>query len=320
MLPSGREVALGFPSMALTPDQAFTISRIAAILSVHVTTAQIEEIAYALDLHRDIEGSNKGAKLAWLLRELVRTRKLSQAESAILTLVVHAHERTVRRATSLTSAEVDKVVEGMRGLGLRPGDLARAKWRKDLPGGTKTAASAAPPSSDTSRAPTPTSSGLKPVRYDEACLLVRQMTAQGYDPHLRGKQLEKLVHGLLLVEKLDPEANLTSPGEEIDLAFTLDGQHYLVECKWENSRVGLPHVRQFSDKVGTKAVGTFGVFVSMSGFVEDIDLKYAAGRQPNCVGLTHKHLIDIIEGRSTWSAEVRRARRAASGKSFQFTS
>jgi hypothetical protein len=135
-------------------------------------------------------------------------------------------------------------------------------------------------------------------------------------PQRRGRQLEWLLLGILQVERLAPEHRVVIPGEEVDLTFVLDGQHYLMECKWEQRPVGLPALERFATKVRRKAEGTFGVVLSMSGYVRGINVKAARGERLNCVGLTRRHLVRVLGGRATWAETVRRARRAASDRSL----
>jgi hypothetical protein len=109
-----------------------------------------------------------------------------------------------------------------------------------------------------------------------------------------------------------------NPGEQIDLAFVLDGQHYLVECKWESAPVGLPIVSTFAAKVSRKAEGTFGVLISMSGFVQSINETAGRGARLNCVGIADRQLIAVLEGRTTLAALVRAARASASTRAMFF--
>jgi hypothetical protein len=108
---------------------------------------------------------------------------------------------------------------------------------------------------------------------------------------------------------------MRNPGEEIDRSFTIDNLHYLLECKWEDEPIGFPAVRDFSGKVARKAEGTFGVFLSMSGFVRDINASAIYGQRLNSIGLSGPQFMDVIEGRSTWCRIVEAARRAASDRS-----
>lgn len=121
---------------------------------------------------------------------------------------------------------------------------------------------------------------------------------------------------VLSKERLDVQHNIVNPGEQIDLAFVLDGHHYLVECRWHRDPQGLPAVREFSDKVRRKAEGTFGVLISMSGFVESINATASQGSRLNCVGVTFREIVHVLEGRMTFAAVVQAARSRASTRTL----
>jgi hypothetical protein len=225
---------------------------------------------------------------------------------------MQAHERAVRGTVTMTEADADAIVGDMRAVGLKPGDLARRSWRsalrKDaLPQSTGPIAQGSEPQ---------TLQKVLPRVHATAVEHVRELVLPGVNPQHRGRQLEMILQEILHAEQLHPERNVVIPGEQIDLAFTLDAQHYLVECKWEEPPIGLPPIELFATKVSRKAEGTFGVVLSMSGFVADVNEKVSRGARLNCVGVTHMQFMNIIEGRATWSEVVRVARRLASTRSL----
>jgi hypothetical protein len=158
----------------------------------------------------------------------------------------------------------------------------------------------------------------RPHRHEEALMYIGQLAADNSFPQRRGLELEKIVLAVLAHERLQPIHSIVIQGEQIDLAFVLDGQHYLVECKWEQDPVGLPHVNTFAAKVGRKAEGTFGLLLSMSGFVSHINETATRGARLNSVGVGHRELIAVLEGRTTFAAVVRAARGLASTKATFF--
>jgi hypothetical protein len=158
--------------------------------------------------------------------------------------------------------------------------------------------------------------GAKPRVHFAARDHIGELVLPGVNPQHRGRQLELIVFEILQAEVLSPERHVVIPGEEIDLAFTLDAQHYLVECKWEAPLLGLPVIESFASKVSRKAEGTFGVVLSMSGFVADVNEKAARGARLNCIGLAPTQFMNILEGRITWSESVRRGRQLASRRSI----
>lgn len=294
----------------LSVEQIAAINRLANVLGPLVTNAVIKDMAEQLGLLRSMTGSNKEAKIASLLAPLLDdtdNRKIGAALIGRLTMA--AHGRAVRKQVEMTEEDADAIVSEMRRLRLPAADLAQKGWRTGL---------------KSSPVPTPVSdlgkrgevsNSIRPIVHERALLHVRSLVDPTTNPQSRGRQLEYVLLGVLQEEKLGPEHRLVIPGEEMDLSFVLDGQHYLVECKWEHGPIGLPPLELFSTKVRRKAEGTFGVVLSMSGYVSDINDRASRGERLNCVGLSHQHLMAVLEGRATWSETVRRARRSASDKS-----
>lgn len=294
------------------------INRIAAALAPSLSNGIIDSLAKEL-CSRPPRASNRTKKLQLMLAELLSDgRARTTATRAIYTLTMEAHHRTVAGNASMTTADADAIVTEMRVLGLPAADLARPGWRTGL----KTPAAAAQtygpieqPSS-----PSPSVSTPRPRRHDDALTYIGQLAADNSRPQHRGRELEKVVFDVLLKEALQATGNIVNPGEQIDLAFVLDGQNYLVECKWEHDPTGLPHVSLFAAKIGTKAEGTFGVLVSMSGFVGNINETATRGTRLNCVGVGFRELIDILEGRTTFAAVVRASRSLASTRATFYAS
>jgi hypothetical protein len=65
--------------------------------------------------------------------------------------------------------------------------------------------------------------------------------------------------------------------EEIDIIISKEREYYLLECKWENKRIGARVIREVFGKLGNRA-DVRGIVISMSGFtkgaVEQVE-KYA---------------------------------------------
>lgn len=305
-------------------DEIAAMDRVASILGPLVTNPIIAGYAKELGLSRYVTGNNKEDKISSLLAAgLADGRRRATAEMLITALTMAAHARSLKSQNAMTDDDVDAVVREMRRLGLAPGELAQRGWRKALRKKAPDPPDHTPPKPPDSRPGghgSPQSSP-RPVVHETALQRVRELIDPAVNAQHRGRQLEFVVFDLLQKEHLAPERNIVIPGEQIDHSFVLDGQHYLVECKWETDPIGLPALHLFSAKVGHKAEGTFGVMLSMSGFVIDINEKASRGGRLNCVGLLHQDLIRVLEGRSTWTEIVRRARRAASQRSeFLITS
>lgn len=290
-------------------------NRIAARLGPSVTNSIIDGLARELGF-LPLQASNKVRKIQLMLAELLADgRSRATASKAIVTLTMEGHHRTVAGHAEMTVEDVDVIVADMRAIGIPTGDLARPGWRAGLknPSEANETSSATP-----GPAAVPLAAGPRPQRHDQALAYLAQLTIDDSRPQHRGHELEKIVFELLLKEALQPTGNIVNAGEQIDLAFILEGHHYLVECKWEAQPVGLPVVTAFSAKVARKAEGTFGLLLSMSGFVHNINETATRGARLNCIGIAHRHLIDALEGRTTFAAIVKAARASASTRATFF--
>lgn len=213
-------------------------NRIAVPLAPSVTNSSIDGLARDLGF-RSLSASNKTRRIQMLLTELLTDgRSRPTASKAIASLTMDAHHRTVAGQAEMTVEDVDAVVAEMRAIGIPIGDLARAGWRDGLQ-------RASQPNPNAVTAPatvSPESQGRsilrpRPQRHDEALAYLGQFVMDGSRFQHRGHEFEKILFGVLQKEHLDPLGNIVNPGEQIDLACVLDGQHSLFECKWESSPV-----------------------------------------------------------------------------------
>jgi hypothetical protein len=306
------------PVAELSIKDTAAATRIAVRLAPSVTNSIIDGLARQLGFP-PLAASNKTRKIQILLTELLADgRSRITASKAIASLTMGAHHRTVAGQAEMTIEDVDAVVTEMRSIGIPTGDLARAGWRDGLKRGSQPTPIAVTAPRDTAPAAPQGGArgGPRPTRHDDALTYLAQLVAGSIRPQQRGYELEKILFGVLQKEDLEPLPNIVNPGEQIDLAFVLGGQHYLVECKWEADPVGLPVVAAFGAKVSRKAEGTFGVLVSMSGFVQNLNETAARGARLNCVGLANHQLISVLEGRTTFAALVRTARASASTRAL----
>ncbi len=295
----------------LTISVAAAIDRMAKTLAPLVTNTIITAVAKKFGLKAD--GSNKHARLRYLLNLAWIKIPKRNIESLVLTITMESHSRHSAGSIDMTHEDVDAVVAELRSLGLDPHELSNKSWRKSL-SPAASSKNSIPPSS----APAAESS-IRPIRHEKALEHIGELLRDSVSPQFRGRQLEVVLHGVLVAERLSPTGNILNPGEELDRGFVLGDHHYLVECKWEKDSIGLPPVTLFMSRVRKKAEGTFGIFLSMSGFVSDINSKAHTGERLNCIGLSFEHFMAVLEGRTTWSDVVRYARREASNRSQFFT-
>lgn len=291
----------------VTVPQMALINELAAVIADLVTTTQIADRASNFGL--EAIGSNKADKLRYMLCEL-RTdqRRTNAAVNLISTLVMDAHQRHVTKKIVMNQGQIAKVIELMNRLGWPAGDLKKLKLapQPQAPQATASTPSAPAPSSVQ---PAPERAGAIARPHPDILSEIAKVLNPDYPAQMRGRMLETFLAQICKVEGLRPVPDVRTPGEQTDIFFTCRDQHYLVECKWESGPVGVPHVTAFHSKLETRSAGTRGVFLSMSGYTQDIEARILRGRQISQVGLAHDHLMAVIEGRATWTDLVLEAHR-----------
>lgn len=99
----------------------------------------------------------------------------------------------------------------------------------------------------------------------------------------RGRRLEALIYELLESESLSPRRNARPAGEEIDIAFSMGQQHFLLEARWRE-RVSVGDVFAFRGKLEGKLAGTLGIFLYMGAELSQGALQALTwGKQVNIV-------------------------------------
>ena len=128
----------------------------------------------------------------------------------------------------------------------------------------------------------------------------------------RGRyKLQPLLHDLLVIFDLDPKASFAISGEQIDGAFSFDGDDYVVEARWQNEPADPVALRDFAGKIDTKLKTTLGVFVSINGFTEAAVANHSH-KGANMVLVDGEDLYAILDGRDKLPDVLRRKRRHAS--------
>jgi len=115
----------------------------------------------------------------------------------------------------------------------------------------------------------------------------------------RGQKFNALIADLLRHWGIqDAEANVRGleGRDEIDVTFSIDDSHYVLEAKWTATPVSADPVMKLASRVGQRLGGTRGIIVSMSGYT-----KYAAsaaerGQQPEVLLLDRSHFEAILSG------------------------
>lgn len=102
------------------------------------------------------------------------------------------------------------------------------------------------------------------VLKDDFMRLVVEQNAQK-----RGFAFEKFLNSLFLLFDLEPKESFRIVGEQIDGAFTFDGNDFLLEAKWQEKPVDLGDLYKFGGKIEGRLKLTLGLAVSINGFTAD---------------------------------------------------
>ena len=83
-------------------------------------------------------------------------------------------------------------------------------------------------------------------------------------------------------------------GEQIDGAFKFDGEHYIVEAKWQDKEASNESVYQFAGKIEGKMYGR-GLFFSVNGFSEPVIKSLVLGKAIKTIFVDGEDLTLVFE-------------------------
>ena len=111
----------------------------------------------------------------------------------------------------------------------------------------------------------------------------------------RGYELEKILQGLAKLSSIEVTEPFRVIGEQIDGAIKYDGEHYIVEAKWQDKESTNEPVYQFASKVEGKMYGR-GIFVSVNGFSPNVVQSLVIGKAIKTIFVDGGDLIMVFEG------------------------
>lgn len=131
------------------------------------------------------------------------------------------------------------------------------------------------------------------------------------DRQRRAYELQSILRELFDLFDLDPKASFAISGEQIDGAFSFDGDDYLLEARWQQDPADPAALRDFAGKIDTKLKTTLGVFVSINGFT-DAAVRNHSRRGANMFLVNGEDLYAIFDDRARLPDVLLRKRRHAS--------
>ncbi|MBC2595413.1 restriction endonuclease [Ruficoccus amylovorans] len=114
-------------------------------------------------------------------------------------------------------------------------------------------------------------------------LITNLISLTSLEPRKRGYAFESFLRSMFDLNGLSARASFRLVGEQIDGSFTMDGETYLLEAKWENKPIGVADLHNFEGKIGEKAAWSRGLFVSNSGFSKDGLTAFGKGKRIVCM-------------------------------------
>jgi hypothetical protein len=111
-------------------------------------------------------------------------------------------------------------------------------------------------------------------------------------PHRRGYAFQDFLYSLFEAHGINPRKSFRNRGEEIDGSFSLAGQNYLMEAKWEAKPSGVAALHTFEGKLGEKAAWARGLFISYAGFSSDGLFAFGRGKRTLC--MDGQDLLDML--------------------------
>lgn len=129
----------------------------------------------------------------------------------------------------------------------------------------------------------------------------------------RGYALERILAELARISHLETTEAFRVNGEQIDGAVKFDGEHYLIEAKWQEKSASNEPVYQFAGKVAGKLYGR-GLFISVNGFSPEVIRSLVMGKEIQMLFIDGEDLILVLEGHLTLREMIDRKVKAAQTK------
>lgn len=111
----------------------------------------------------------------------------------------------------------------------------------------------------------------------------------------RGYALEIILGELAKNSFLEVTDSFKTNGEQIDGAIKYDGEHYLVEAKWQDKEASNEPVYQFAGKIEGKMYGR-GIFVSINGFSNHVISSLTFGKHIKTIFIDGADITLVLEG------------------------
>jgi hypothetical protein len=134
----------------------------------------------------------------------------------------------------------------------------------------------------------------------------------------RGYALEEILQNLSTLFSLEITEPYRVNGEQIDGSVKYDGEHYIIEAKWQDKAAANEAVYQFAGKIEGKMYGR-GFFISIHGFSANVVSSLVTGKAIKTVFVDGGDLIMVLEGFLSFPEMLDRKIKAAQTKGLIYT-
>lgn len=131
----------------------------------------------------------------------------------------------------------------------------------------------------------------------------------------RGYELERILIELAKLFELEVTEPFRCKGEQIDGAIKYDGEHYIVEAKWQDKSASNEPLYQFAQKVEGKMYGR-GIFVSVNGFSPDVVSILIQGKAARTILVDAEDIVLVLEEQLALTEMIGRKVKAAQTRGF----
>lgn len=118
---------------------------------------------------------------------------------------------------------------------------------------------------------------------------------QGHTPQSRGQRFNEVVASLLRCWDIQAEPNVQTTGE-VDVVFAVDGVRFVLEAKWKKKKADTGDLAKLQKRVRQRIAGTYGVFLSMSGYSANALAEVTQGERLEVLLLSATHWEAMLSG------------------------
>lgn len=121
----------------------------------------------------------------------------------------------------------------------------------------------------------------------------------------KGYLFERLIRSLLEKEGLEPRTGFKPKGEQIDGSFFWNGATFLIEAKWMKKQLPVSEIYAFKGKLDGKFHTTSGIFLSASGYSNDVEDALKFGKSLNIILFDGGDIDLLFTGKVTFTSMMK---------------